>query len=72
MVDPVRRGAAGAEGVLQVAVEAFHHPVGLWVVGSGLVVLDVKLQRAAHREEVNWAPRSDVMTAGTPNLLTHP
>ncbi len=31
-----------------------------------------KLQRAANREEVNWAPRSDVMTAGTPNLLTHP
>jgi hypothetical protein len=31
-----------------------------------------KLQRAAHREEVNWAPRSDVMTAGTLNLLTHP
>ncbi len=26
-----------------------------------------KLQRAAHREEVNWAPSSDVMTAGTPN-----
>ncbi len=29
-----------------------------------------RLQRAAHREEVNWAPRSDVMTAGTPYLLT--
>jgi hypothetical protein len=42
VVDPVRRGAAGAEGVLQAAVEAFHHPVGLWVVGSGLVVLDVE------------------------------
>ncbi len=39
MVNPVRRGAAGAEGVLQAAVEAFHHPVGLWVVGSSLVVL---------------------------------
>jgi hypothetical protein len=24
-----------------------------------------KLQRATHREEVNWAQRSDVMTAGT-------
>jgi hypothetical protein len=43
-------------------VEAFHHPVGLWVVGRSLVVL----------EEVNWAPQSYVMTAGTPNLLTHP
>ncbi len=31
-----------------------------------------KLQRAAHREEVNWASRSDVMTARTPNRLTHP
>ena len=42
MVDPVSRGAAGAEGVLQAAVEAFHHPVGLRVVGSSLVVLDVE------------------------------
>jgi hypothetical protein len=31
-----------------------------------------KQHRAAHREEVNWVPRSDVMTAGIPNLLTHP
>ncbi len=31
-----------------------------------------KLQKAAHREKVNWVPRSDVMTAGTPNMLTHP
>jgi hypothetical protein len=42
VVDPVRRSAAGAEGVLQAAVEAFYHPVGLRVVGSGLVVLDVE------------------------------
>ena len=47
------------------------------MVGGGLVVLDVdfllsRLQRAAHREEVNWAPWSDVMTAGTPKRLTHP
>ncbi len=33
MVDPVRRSAAGEEGVLQAAVEAFYHPVGLQVVG---------------------------------------
>ncbi len=39
MVDPVRHGAAG---VLQAAVEAFHHPVGLRVVGHSLVVLDVE------------------------------
>ncbi len=45
MVDPVRHGAAGAEGVLQAVVEAFYHPVGLWVVGSGLVVLDVGCPR---------------------------
>jgi hypothetical protein len=42
VVDPVHRGAAGEEGVLQVAVEAFHHPVGLWVVGRSKVVLDVE------------------------------
>ncbi len=42
MVDPVRRGAAGPEGVLQTAEEALYHPVRLWVVGSGLVVLDVE------------------------------
>ncbi len=42
MVDPVRHGAVGAEGVLQGAVEAFYHPDGLWVVGSHLAVLDVE------------------------------
>ena len=42
MVDPVRHGAAGAEGILQAAVESFHHPLGLRVVGSSLVVLDVE------------------------------
>jgi hypothetical protein len=29
-------------------------------------------RRSAHRKEVNWGPRSDVMTAGTQNLLTNP
>ena len=43
MVDPVRRGAAGPERILQAAVEAFYHPVRLWVVGGGLIVgLDVE------------------------------
>jgi hypothetical protein len=42
VVNPVRRGAAGAEGILQAAVEAFYHPVGLRVVGSRLDVLDVE------------------------------
>jgi hypothetical protein len=42
VVDTVRRGASGAEGVLQAAVEALSHPVGLRVVGSSLVVLDVE------------------------------
>ncbi len=42
MVNPVGRSAAGAEGVLQAAVEAFYHPVGRRVVGSSLVVLDVE------------------------------
>jgi hypothetical protein len=42
VVDPVRRCAAGPEGVLQTAVEAFYHPVRLRVVGGGMVVLNVK------------------------------
>jgi hypothetical protein len=29
-------------------------------------------QRLAHKEEVNWAPRSDVRVAGTLNRVTHP
>ncbi len=41
MVHPNRRGAAGAEGVLQMTVKAFHHPVGLRV-GGLLAVLDVE------------------------------
>jgi hypothetical protein len=73
VVDPVRRGAAGAEGVLQAAVEAFYHPVGLRVVGSSLVVLDV--EQAAEGGPQGGGElglQSDVMIAGTPNLLTHP
>jgi hypothetical protein len=31
-----------------------------------------KLHRAAHRADVNWAPLSDVMVAGTSNLETQP
>jgi hypothetical protein len=31
-----------------------------------------KLHRAAHKADVNWAPLSDVMVAGTPNLDTQP
>jgi hypothetical protein len=31
VVNPVRRSAAGVEGVLQAVVEAFYHPVGLRV-----------------------------------------
>ncbi len=42
VVAPVRRGAAGPERVLQAAMEVFHYPVRLWVVGSGLIVLDVE------------------------------
>ncbi len=42
MVDPILCSAAGAEGVLQATVEAFYHPIGLRVVGSSLVVLDVE------------------------------
>jgi len=42
VVDQVRCSAAGAEGFLQAAVEVFYHPVGLRVVGSSLVVLDVE------------------------------
>jgi hypothetical protein len=42
MVHPVRRGAAGAEGVLQAAVKAFQHPVRLRMVGGRLAVLDLE------------------------------
>ena len=42
VVDPVNRGAAGVEGVLQMVVEEFYHPIGLLVVGISLVVLDVE------------------------------
>ncbi len=73
MVHPVRRGEAGVEGVLEAAVETFHIPLDcrcyavVW-----LCWMLSKLNRAAHRKEVNWVPRSDVMTASTSNLLTHP
>ncbi len=42
MVGPIRRGAAGPECILQAAVETFDHPVGLRMVGGGLVVLDIE------------------------------
>jgi hypothetical protein len=31
-----------------------------------------KLHRAAQKVDVNWAPLSDVMVAGTPNMDTQP
>ncbi len=31
-----------------------------------------KLQRPDHRADVNWAPLSDVMVAGTPNRENQP
>jgi hypothetical protein len=31
-----------------------------------------RLHRPAHRADVNWAPLSDVMVAGTPNRDTQP
>jgi len=31
-----------------------------------------RLHRPAHRADVNWAPLSDVMGAGTPNRDTQP
>jgi hypothetical protein len=31
-----------------------------------------RLHSAAHKADVNWAPLSDVMVAGTPNLETQP
>ncbi len=31
-----------------------------------------RLQRPAHSGDVNWAPLSDVMVAGTPNQDTQP
>jgi hypothetical protein len=43
---PCGDGAAGAQGVLEAAVEPLYHPIGLGVVGSGLLVLD--LQKRTH------------------------
>ncbi len=31
-----------------------------------------RLHRPAHRADVNWAPLSEVMVAGTPKRDTHP
>ncbi len=42
IVYPVRHDAAGTEGVLEAAVETFHHPVRLRVIGCRLAVLDVE------------------------------
>jgi hypothetical protein len=56
-----------AEGILDAAVETFHHIIRLWVVGCCLAVVDV--EQAAHKEEVSWVPQSDVLSQ---NLLTHP
>ncbi len=47
-------------------MEAFDQIIGQLVVGCCLCVLDVEQVaqgKAAYREEVNWVPRSDVMTA---------
>ena len=60
---------SGPERVLERVMEAFHHPIGLWMVCCCLRVLDVE-QAAQGGGELS--ARSDVMTAGTPNLLTHP
>jgi hypothetical protein len=59
VVHPIRRGAAGTQCILEAAVVWL-----CWMLSM--------LHRAAYREEVNWVARSDVMTAGTPYLLTHP
>jgi hypothetical protein len=72
VVYPVRRGAAGTEGVLEMAMEAFDHPIGLWMVCWCLGVLDVQQVAQGGPQEVNWVPQSDVMTAGALYLLTHP
>jgi hypothetical protein len=42
VVNPVRRSAAGAECVLEAAVEVLLHPVRLRVVSRRLAVLDVE------------------------------
>jgi hypothetical protein len=40
--DPPSSLQCSAEGILQAAVEVFHHPVGLRVVGGCLAVLNVE------------------------------
>jgi hypothetical protein len=45
----------------------------LGMIGGGLYVLHTKQgAQSCQREEVNWTPLSEVMTAGTPKRDNHP
>ncbi len=70
---PVGGGGLGPQGVLQPPVEPLDQPVGLRMVSCRGRVLDVEqAAQARKRADVNWAPLSEVMVAGTPKGDTHP
>ena len=59
---PVSGGSPGSEGILKASMETFHQAVGLWMVGGGRPVLDVKLSAKAvpeSRGELGAAIRGD-------------
>lgn len=63
-----RRGReVGMQRGLEGMVEAFDHAVGLRVVGCGEPREEA---RADQRDEVNWRPRSEVISRGMPKRAT--
>jgi hypothetical protein len=65
---PVGGGGSGPEGILQPPVESLHLLDCGWYAVVGEWLMLSRLHRAAHKADVNWAPLSEVMVAGTPNL----
>jgi hypothetical protein len=63
--------SSGSERIFMAVMEVLHQTIGL-LMFVWVCLMFIRLHKADHREEVNWAPRSDVMTPGAPNLLTYP
>ncbi len=71
MIWPVIRRQPRPQRVLQLAVAPLHHPIAAWVKSCGGDVLDVQpLAQSLPDRRLNWVPRSEVMTTGTPKRLT--
>ena len=66
------RGCSTQRG-LELAMESFHHPIALWVVGRGPVGAQPRrAESSAHRADSNCLLRSVVICAGTPKRAIHP